>query len=65
VQILKIAPEVCLIGLARQTIHAGRRVLPKLAERFRQQFRTDVVEQRSELLRLPFPYCLPYPIQRL
>ena len=34
-------------------------------ERFRQQFRTDVVKERGEPLRLSLPCYLPYALQRL
>jgi len=64
-QILKIALEVCLIGRARQPVDAGGCILLEIVECFRQQFGADVVEQRGEPLRLPFPCCLPYALQRL
>jgi hypothetical protein len=64
-QILKIALEVCLIGLARHAVGAGCGVLLELAERFGQHFGSDVVKERGEPLRPSLPCCLPYALQRL
>src|SRR5215467_3895839 len=64
-QVLKLALEVCFVGLTRQSAHARSRVLLKLAERLSEQFRADVVEERSEPLLLPFPCDFPYAFQRL
>ena len=65
VQILEISLKVCLVVLPRQPIHAGRGVLLELEERLLQQVDVDVVEERGELLLLPFPCDFPYAFQRL
>src|SRR5262249_21756838 len=64
VQALEIALEVCFVGLARQPVHAGNRVLLKLAERLSKQFRADVMEERGEPLLLPSLCDFPYALQR-
>jgi hypothetical protein len=65
VQILDITFEVGLVVLPRQPIHAGGCVLRKLVERLLQQLGIDVVEERGELLLLPFSRDFPYAFQRL
>jgi hypothetical protein len=64
-QIRKIALKVCRIVLPPQPIHSRGRVLFQFEERLFEKIRADVVEQRSELILLPLPCCLPYALQRL
>src|SRR5712691_1566511 len=65
VQVLKLALKVCFVGRARQPIHAGSRVVLKLAKRLSKVLDADVVEERGEPLLLPLPCGLPYAFQRL
>jgi hypothetical protein len=65
VQVLKLALEVCLVVLPRQPIHARRGILLEFVERLFEQVDADVVEERGELLLLPFLRDLPYAVQRL
>ena len=64
VQILEIALEVCLVLLPRQPVRSGCGILLKLVERLFEQFDTDVMEERGELLLLPFPCDSSYAVQR-
>src|SRR5947207_1902948 len=64
-QIPEIALEVCLIGPPRQTIHSRCRILLEFEECLFEVRGADVMEERSELLLLPLPCCLPYALQRL
>ena len=65
VQISEVSVKVCLIGPPRQPIHAGSGRAFEREERLPKQSNADVVEERCELLLLPFFCCLPYALQRL
>ena len=65
VQISELALELCFVGFARQPVHARRRVLLKCAERLAEVIDAYVVEQRGELLLLPFSRDFPYAFQRM
>ena len=65
VQVLKVALEVCLVGSPRQPVHAGCGILLEFEERRFEMFDADVMEERGELLLLPFACCFPYAFQRL
>jgi hypothetical protein len=65
VQVLEIALKVCLVVLPRQPIHARCSIRPKFEERLFEQIDIDVVEERGELLLLPFSRDFPYAFQRL
>src|SRR6266704_2350615 len=65
VQTLEIVLEVCLVVLPRQPIYAWRGVFFKFEERLFKQVGADVMEERGELLLLPFPCDFPYALQRL
>jgi hypothetical protein len=64
-QILKIALKVCRIVLPSQPVHSRCRVLVEFEERLFEVIRTDVVEERGELLLLLLPCYLPYALQPL
>jgi hypothetical protein len=61
----EIALEVCFVGSPRQPVHAGRGILLEFIERRFEMFDAEMVEERSELLLLPFACCFPYAFQRL
>src|SRR4029077_1863796 len=63
-QILEIALELSLVVLPHQPVHSRCRVYLELVERLREQIDADVVEERNELLLLPFPCDFPYAFQR-
>jgi hypothetical protein len=65
VQLIEIALEVCFVGTPRQPVHASRGILLEFVERRFEMFDAEVVEERSELLLLPFACCFPYAFQRL
>jgi hypothetical protein len=64
-QILKIAIEVCLIVPPCHAVHSRCRILFEFEERLFEVIRTDVVEERGELLLCPLPCYLPYALQPL
>ena len=64
-QVLDIAIEVCLVVLPRQPIYTRCGILLEFEERLFEQVDADVVEERGELLLLPFLCDLPYAFQRL
>src|SRR3974377_1309496 len=64
-QILEFALEVCLIDTPRQPVHTGCGIRLEFQERHFQLVNADVVEERGELLLLPFFCCFPYALQRL
>src|SRR3979411_2492552 len=64
VQIFEIALELCLVVLPHQPVHSRCRVPLELVERLREEIDADVVEERNELLLLPFPCDFPYAVQR-
>jgi hypothetical protein len=65
VQISEPWLKIALVVLPRHSIHAGGRVTPEREKRFPEQADIEVVQERSELLRLPLPCGLPYAVQRL
>src|SRR6185312_7357066 len=65
VQALEIALEVCLVLLPRQPVRSGCGILLKFVERLFKKLDTDVVEERGELLLLPFPCDSSYAVQRI
>src|SRR5215207_1957093 len=64
-QMLEIALEVLLVVPPRQPVHARRGILLEFEECHGEMFDADVVEERGELLLLPFPCSLPYALQPL
>src|SRR5262245_31054700 len=64
-QVLELAPEICLVVLPRHSIHTRRGVAFKFEERLSEKIDADVVEERGEPLLLPFLRCFPYACQRL
>jgi len=64
-QVLEIALKVCRIVLPPQPVHSRCGVLSEFEECLFEMIRTDVVKQRSELILLSLPCCLPYALQRL
>src|SRR6267154_377470 len=64
-QALQITLEVCLVVRPCQPIHTGRGVVLEFEERLLKQIETEVVEERSELLLLPFLCDFPNAVQRL
>src|SRR4029077_12667948 len=65
VQIFEIALEVCLVVLPCQPVHTRCRVRLEFVERVLEKIDADVVEERDELLLLPFPCDFPYALQRM
>src|SRR6266566_3245011 len=65
VQIFEIALEVRLVVLPRQPVHARCRVHIEFVEHVLKKIDADVVEERDELLLLPFPCDFPYALQRM
>src|SRR3954465_3624960 len=65
VQVLKITLKVCLVVRPCPPIHTGRGVVLKFEERLLEQIETEMVEERSELLLLPFLCDFPNAVQRL
>src|SRR6516225_3262150 len=65
VQILELTFKVYLVVRPCQPIHTGCSVLLKFEERLFEQFDADMVEERGELLLLPFLRDFPYAFQRL
>ena len=63
-QALQITLEVCLVVRPCQPIHTGRGVVLEFEERLLKQIETEVVEERSELLLLPFLCDFPNAVQR-
>ena len=64
-QILELTLKVYLVVRPCQPIHTGCSVLLKFEERLFEQFDADMVEERGELLLLPFLRDFPYAFQRL
>ena len=64
-QVLEIALKVCLVVPPCQPIHPRCSILLEFEECLFEVIDTDVVEERGELLLLPFPCNLPYALQRL
>jgi hypothetical protein len=64
-QVLDIAIEVLLVFRPRQTVYARCGLLFKFEECLIEQINADVVEERGELLLLPFLCYSPYALQRL
>jgi hypothetical protein len=64
-QIRKLALEVLLIVLPCQPIHPRCGVLLEGVERLHELLGADMVQERGELLLLPFPCDFPYALQRL
>jgi hypothetical protein len=64
-QISEVSVKVCFVGRPRQSIDARCSVFFKFEERLFEQVDADVVEERGELLLLPFPCDFPYAFQRL
>src|SRR5215831_17601199 len=64
-QVLELAPEVCLVVLPRHTIYPRRGVSFEFEERLSEKINADVMEERGEPLLLSFPCDFPYAIQRL
>jgi hypothetical protein len=65
VQVLKITLKVCLVVRPCQPIHTGRGVVLEFEKRLLEQIDTEMVEERSELLLLPFLCDFPNAVQRL
>src|ERR1700683_4285832 len=65
VQLLEITLKGCLVGSPPQPVHAGRGILLEFGKRRFQMFDAEVMEERGELLLLPFACCFPYTFQRL
>jgi hypothetical protein len=59
-QVLKLTLEVRLVVHPRQSIHARRGILLEFEVRLFKQLDADVVEERGELLLLPFLCDFPY-----
>src|SRR5438046_5984299 len=61
VQIFEIALEICLVVLPHQPVHSRCRVHIEFVEHVLKKIDADVVEERDELLLLPFPcsVCAP------
>src|ERR1700719_681657 len=64
-QVLKVAPEVCLVFIPCHSIDTRCSICINFIERRLEQFDIDMVEERGEPFLPPFPCCLPYTIQRL
>ena len=62
-QVLEPAPEVRFVGLPRQSVDARRGGLLQLEERLFERSDVEGVQERGELLLLPFPCRSPYPVQ--
>ena len=65
VQISEVSVKVCFVGPPRQSIYPRCGVFLEFEERLSKQIDADVVEERGELLLLPFPCDFPYAFQRL
>jgi hypothetical protein len=64
-QVLEIALEVLLVFCPGQAVDSRRSVFLKLEECPTEQIGADVVQERGELLLLPFLCYSPYAFQRL
>ena len=64
-QIPEIALKVCLIVPPCQPVHSRCRALFEFEERLLEVIRSDVMEERGELLLFPLPCYLPYAFQPL
>ena len=64
-QVLEVALEVLPVIPPRQAVYPRCGVLFEFAERLNEQIDADVVEERGELLLLPFLCYSPYALQRL
>ena len=64
-QVLEIALEVLLVFPPRQAIYSCCGVFLEFEECLIQEIDADVVEERGELLLLPFLCYSPYAFQRL
>ena len=65
VQVLKIALKVLLVVPTCQPIHSSCSILLEFRECLLEVINTDVMEERGELLLLPFSRDFPYAFQRL
>ena len=65
VQVDEVALEVCSVMLPRRAVHAWRGMTLQRHERVPEQVDIDVMLERCEPLRLPFPGCGPYAVERL
>src|SRR5580700_6743693 len=65
VEVLEIAPEVCLVVLPCHTADTGGGFAFERVERRPERVDIDMVEKRGEPLLLPLPCDLPYAVQRL
>jgi len=64
-QISEVSLEVCGVVRPRHAVDAGGRIAPDGEKRHPEQLDIDVVQERGEPFRLPFPGCGPYAIERL
>jgi hypothetical protein len=63
-QVRELAIEVLLVVPPCQPVHARRGMFLQFEERRCEMLDADVVEERGELLLLPFPCHFPYTVQR-
>src|SRR5438445_12746951 len=64
-QVLKIALKVLLVVPTCQPVHPSCSILPEFRECLCEVSKTDVMEERGELLLLPLACSLPYALQRV
>ena len=64
-QISEVQVKVCGVVLPRHAVHAGRRLTLDSVKRFAERLVVDVVQERGELLRLPFSGFGPHTLERL
>ena len=64
-QISEVSVKVCFVGPPRQSVYPRCGVFLEFEERLTKQVDADVVEERGELLLLPFLCYSPYALQRL
>jgi len=60
VQVLELALKLCLVVLPAQPIHAGCGIFFEFEERLFEQIDAEMMEERRELLLLPFLCDSPY-----
>jgi hypothetical protein len=62
-QVLELAPEVLFVVPTCHPIEARRGVLLQFEKRLFQSIHGDMMQERGELLLLPFLCCFPYAVQ--